>query len=184
MGASAAQRSECGVKRHDDRFHPAGGATGLPVGYYAPMTASAPSAADAEPRRIGILSCLLGKKVRYDGGHKRVDFLTNILAQGERQAAALRELHERYGAEFISALRAIALPWRHANVPLHLTGIFKRDPDPAHFCRRCSGSSRTTGGAGALTLIRHHVRRLDVACVRVQTYLEPRPWELLPRNHF
>ncbi len=29
--------------------------------------------------RIGISSCLLGQKVRYDGQHKRDDFLTNIL---------------------------------------------------------------------------------------------------------
>ena len=30
--------------------------------------------------RIGVSSCLLGKKVRYDGQHKRDDFLTEVLA--------------------------------------------------------------------------------------------------------
>src|SRR5512140_1734220 len=29
--------------------------------------------------RIGVSSCLLGKKVRYDGQHKRDDFLTEVL---------------------------------------------------------------------------------------------------------
>src|SRR5512138_2975528 len=30
--------------------------------------------------RIGVSSCLLGRKVRYDGQHKRDDFLTESLA--------------------------------------------------------------------------------------------------------
>jgi uncharacterized protein YbgA (DUF1722 family)/uncharacterized protein YbbK (DUF523 family) len=36
----------------------------------------------AEPKpRIGVSACLLGQKVRYDGGHKRNDFLTRELAR-------------------------------------------------------------------------------------------------------
>jgi uncharacterized protein YbgA (DUF1722 family)/uncharacterized protein YbbK (DUF523 family) len=31
------------------------------------------------PIRIGISACLLGQEVRFDGGHKRDDFLTNVL---------------------------------------------------------------------------------------------------------
>lgn len=34
----------------------------------------------APPIRIGISSCLLGQKVRFDGGHKRDDFLTGTFA--------------------------------------------------------------------------------------------------------
>jgi uncharacterized protein YbbK (DUF523 family) len=30
--------------------------------------------------RIGISACLLGEEVRYDGGHRRVSFLTDSLA--------------------------------------------------------------------------------------------------------
>jgi uncharacterized protein YbgA (DUF1722 family)/uncharacterized protein YbbK (DUF523 family) len=30
--------------------------------------------------RLGISACLLGRRVRYDGGHKRDDFLTEVLA--------------------------------------------------------------------------------------------------------
>ena len=33
------------------------------------------------PIRIGISSCLLGRKVRFDGGHKRDDFLTGTFAR-------------------------------------------------------------------------------------------------------
>jgi uncharacterized protein YbgA (DUF1722 family)/uncharacterized protein YbbK (DUF523 family) len=35
---------------------------------------------DDAPIRIGISTCLLGRQVRYDGGHKRDRFLTDVLA--------------------------------------------------------------------------------------------------------
>lgn len=35
----------------------------------------------SDPIRIGVSACLLGQKVRYDGGHKRDDFLTDLLAR-------------------------------------------------------------------------------------------------------
>ena len=34
---------------------------------------------DDEPIRLGVSSCLLGAKVRYDGGHKRDRYLTDVL---------------------------------------------------------------------------------------------------------
>ena len=37
------------------------------------------SAVAASPLRLGISSCLLGQEVRYDGGHKRDRFLTDVL---------------------------------------------------------------------------------------------------------
>jgi uncharacterized protein YbgA (DUF1722 family)/uncharacterized protein YbbK (DUF523 family) len=36
---------------------------------------------ETEPIRIGISSCLLGQKVRFDGGHKRDRYLTDVLGQ-------------------------------------------------------------------------------------------------------
>ncbi|WP_176064521.1 YbgA family protein [Anaeromyxobacter diazotrophicus] len=33
------------------------------------------------PLRLGVSACLLGQNVRYDGGHKRNDFLTGLLAR-------------------------------------------------------------------------------------------------------
>jgi uncharacterized protein YbgA (DUF1722 family)/uncharacterized protein YbbK (DUF523 family) len=41
--------------------------------------ATDPRWASGGPIRIGISSCLLGKEVRYDGGHKRDRFLTDVL---------------------------------------------------------------------------------------------------------
>jgi uncharacterized protein YbgA (DUF1722 family)/uncharacterized protein YbbK (DUF523 family) len=35
----------------------------------------------SSPIRIGVSSCLLGQKVRYDGGHKRDSFIADLLAQ-------------------------------------------------------------------------------------------------------
>lgn len=37
-------------------------------------------AGPSEPIRVGISSCLLGENVRYDGGHKRDRFVTDVLA--------------------------------------------------------------------------------------------------------
>src|SRR5271163_1386481 len=36
---------------------------------------------DERPIRIGVSSCLLGEAVRFDGGHKRNDFLTETLGR-------------------------------------------------------------------------------------------------------
>ncbi len=41
------------------------------------MTATAPK----DPIRIGVSSCLLGENVRFDGGHKKDDFVTGSLAE-------------------------------------------------------------------------------------------------------
>ncbi|MBW2245428.1 MAG: DUF523 domain-containing protein, partial [Deltaproteobacteria bacterium] len=35
-----------------------------------------------QPLRIGVSSCLLGEAVRWDGGHKREDFLFDGLGAG------------------------------------------------------------------------------------------------------
>jgi uncharacterized protein YbbK (DUF523 family) len=38
-----------------------------------------PRADDGDRIRIGVSACLLGQEVRFDGGHKRDDFLTGVL---------------------------------------------------------------------------------------------------------
>ena len=49
--------------------------------YYREMERLTPSAlyTTAEPIKIGVSACLLGAKVRFDGGHKRSDFLVDTL---------------------------------------------------------------------------------------------------------
>jgi uncharacterized protein YbgA (DUF1722 family)/uncharacterized protein YbbK (DUF523 family) len=44
------------------------------------MTKTAPAWSDAAVVRVGISSCLLGEEVRWDGGHKRDRFVTDVLA--------------------------------------------------------------------------------------------------------
>jgi uncharacterized protein YbbK (DUF523 family) len=47
------------------------------------------TASDSYRIRIGISSCLLGQKVRFDGGHKKDEFLTThfgrYVADGRRR---------------------------------------------------------------------------------------------------
>jgi uncharacterized protein YbgA (DUF1722 family)/uncharacterized protein YbbK (DUF523 family) len=43
------------------------------------MAATESIRADEAPIRIGISACLLGQEVRFDGGHKRSDFLVDVL---------------------------------------------------------------------------------------------------------
>jgi uncharacterized protein YbgA (DUF1722 family)/uncharacterized protein YbbK (DUF523 family) len=46
-----------------------------------PVRPSDPILAIEEPIRIGVSSCLLGAAVRFDGGHKRSDFLVDTLGK-------------------------------------------------------------------------------------------------------
>lgn len=45
------------------------------------MTAKADSSVSGAPLRIGVSACLLGAEVRFDGGHKRNDFLTEVFGR-------------------------------------------------------------------------------------------------------
>ena len=45
------------------------------------MTGAASTDGGTPPVRIGISSCLLGARVRYDGGHKKDDFLVNTFGR-------------------------------------------------------------------------------------------------------
>jgi uncharacterized protein YbgA (DUF1722 family) len=97
------------------------------------------------------------------------------------------ELRDRYAAEFMEALKKIATPARHVNVLQHMAGYFRDSLDP--------GSRRELAGviddyrAGLvplivpITLVRHHVRTLDIGYLKGHLYLEPHPKELMLRNH-
>ncbi len=47
---------------------------------------------DDEPIRLGVSSCLLGAKVRFDGGHKRDRFLNDVLGEWFEWVAVCPEL--------------------------------------------------------------------------------------------
>jgi uncharacterized protein YbgA (DUF1722 family)/uncharacterized protein YbbK (DUF523 family) len=111
--------------------------------------------------------------------------LGRLVADAKRvEHAALRE---RYSAEFMAAMKKLATPARHVNVMQHIAG-YLRD--------RCDSDSRRelievieeyrramVPLVVPLTLIRHWVRRFDIAYLKGQTYLEPHPRELMLRNH-
>jgi len=97
------------------------------------------------------------------------------------------ELRAAYEAGFVKALAVMATPRRHVNVLQHIAGYFKTALD--------EGSRRELAAAIAdyqqglvplivpITLVRHHVRRCEVAYLAGQTYLQPHPKELMLRNH-
>jgi uncharacterized protein YbgA (DUF1722 family)/uncharacterized protein YbbK (DUF523 family) len=111
--------------------------------------------------------------------------LGRLVAEAKRVERT--ELRERYSAEFMAAMKKLATPARHVNVMQHIAG-YLRD--------RCDADSRRelievieeyrramVPLVVPLTLIRHWVRRFDIAYLKGQTYLEPHPRELMLRNH-
>jgi uncharacterized protein YbgA (DUF1722 family)/uncharacterized protein YbbK (DUF523 family) len=103
------------------------------------------------------------------------------------KAAPRAELRDRYEAGLMDALKVPATPRKHANVMQHMLG---------HFSERLSADERRelldliddhrrglVPLVVPITLFRHHVRRLDVAYLAGQAYLDPHPKELMLRNH-
>jgi uncharacterized protein YbgA (DUF1722 family)/uncharacterized protein YbbK (DUF523 family) len=107
-----------------------------------------------------------------------------VAAAKKTPRAALRE---RYEAEFMQALSVIATPRRHANVLEHIVGYFRDQLDADSRRELLSLIEDFRRGLVPLivpiTLIRHYVRRFDVAYLRGQIYLQPHPKELMLRNH-
>ena len=101
--------------------------------------------------RVGISACLLGQEVRYDGGHKRDAFLTDILGRYvewvpvcpevelgmgtprppirlERRGGEIRLVMPSTGGDYTDAMRAYAERRADALAKLDLDGyILKKD---------------------------------------------------------
>jgi uncharacterized protein YbgA (DUF1722 family)/uncharacterized protein YbbK (DUF523 family) len=97
------------------------------------------------------------------------------------------ELRDRYETEFMGALRKIATPARHINVLQHMAGYFRDRLDTESRSELASVIEDYRAGLVPLivpiTLMRHHVRTLDIGYLKGQVYLEPHPKELMLRNH-
>jgi uncharacterized protein YbgA (DUF1722 family)/uncharacterized protein YbbK (DUF523 family) len=93
------------------------------------------------------------------------------------QAQPRGELLASYEATFMAALRKPATRGRHTNVLQHMAGYFKKTlDDPARRELEQIISDYSAGVAplaAPLTLLRHHVKRLDVAYLAGQRYLDP-----------
>jgi len=111
--------------------------------------------------------------------------LGRLVAEAKRIERA--ELGERYSAEFMAALKKLATPARHVNVMQHIAGYLRDlcDTDSRRELMEVIEEYRhaTVPLIVPLTLIRHWVRRFDIAYLKGQTYLEPHPRELMLRNH-
>ena len=111
----------------------------------------APALPQASKPKVGISACLLGEKVRYDGGHKRNLFLTEILGRFvdwvpvcpeveagmgvPRESVRLvgtasraRMIAEKSGKDWTSVMRRFAASRTSELAPLNLSGyIFKKN---------------------------------------------------------
>ncbi len=97
------------------------------------------------------------------------------------------ELRARYESQFMAGLALLATRKRHANVLQHITSYFEKQLDEPSKRELLSFVDDYRHGlvplAVPITLARHYARRLDVASLMGQTYLEPHPSELMLRNH-
>ena len=106
---------------------------------------------------------------------------------GGAKALPRAELRARYEADFMAVLKRLATPGRQANVLTHMFGHLRQDlaePDKRELLALIE--DHRTGLVPLIvpiTLLRHHVRRLEVAYLLGQTFLQPHPKELMLRNH-
>lgn len=96
--------------------------------------------------------------------------------------ALRRERLEEYGRLLMEALAVRVTRGRHANVLQHLAGYFKHDLDPDGRAELGEAIEEYRRGlvplVVPLTLVRHHIRRLNLAYLADQVYLNPYPREL------
>src|SRR5581483_987808 len=103
------------------------------------------------------------------------------------KARPLGAVLDAYGRGFMAALRVPATPGRHANVLEHMLGWVSKALDAAEREEMLSliadHRRRLVPLLVPLTLMKHHVRRLGIAWLAEQVYLDPHPKELMLRNH-
>ena len=136
----------------------------------------------------------LGDLVAFHTAHKLTLMAHSTAADrelGRLVAAAGRKnrdaLAREYETGLMKALSAIATPKRHANVLQHMLGYFKAvlDSDAKAELNGLIDDHREgrVPLVVPITLMKHHVRRHQVAYLAGQTYLDPHPRELSLRNH-
>jgi uncharacterized protein YbgA (DUF1722 family)/uncharacterized protein YbbK (DUF523 family) len=104
----------------------------------------------------------------------------------EARSVAREELSRRYQDEFMGALARPSTRRLHTNVLQHMAGYFRGRIDVADRDELLSLIDEHRLGrlplVVPLTLVRHHARRLDVAYLLGQVYLDPHPKELMLLN--
>ncbi len=102
-------------------------------------------------------------------------------------AADRRALRADYEAGFMDALSVLATRGRQVNVLQHMAGYVRDRLDAASREELQQAIADYRAGLVPLivpiTLLRHHVRHLEIGYLAGQVYLEPHPKELMLRNH-
>ncbi len=135
-----------------------------------------------------------GQLVAFHTAHKMAllaHSTASYTALGQLVAAASamprQDVRAKDQALFMRTLAAVATPRRHANVLMHMAGHVKKRLDEASKRELLASINEYRREqvplVVPLTLIRHYVRRFDVAYLAGQSYLEPHPRELMLRNH-
>jgi len=150
--------------------------------------------AHARLRRLFSPRWTLGALVAFHTAHK-MQLLAHS-TEGYRSLGRLvagaralprADLRARYERDFMATLKKPSTPGRHANVLQHMLGHLSDRLDEGDRRELLSVVEDHRRGLVPLivpvTLLRHHARRLDVASLLGQTYLEPHPKELMLRNH-
>ncbi|NCO69339.1 MAG: DUF1722 domain-containing protein, partial [Acidobacteria bacterium] len=111
--------------------------------------------------------------------------LGRLIAAAQGQPSA--ELAAAYQQEFMTGLKVIATTRRTAHCLRQILGDLRDSLDTVSRHELLAGVADFGEGLVPLivplTLIRHHARRLGIATLAGQTYLEPHPRELMLRNH-
>jgi uncharacterized protein YbgA (DUF1722 family)/uncharacterized protein YbbK (DUF523 family) len=120
---------------------------------------------------------------RNQAGMRR---LGRLLGQSDKKDDP-GELAQAYLAGMTEVMRRPATRRGHTNVLYHLAGFVTDRIDDGDRRELIESIDRYRAGQLPLivpvTLIRHHVRRLEVDYLRDQVYLEPHPQELMLLNH-
>jgi uncharacterized protein YbgA (DUF1722 family)/uncharacterized protein YbbK (DUF523 family) len=97
------------------------------------------------------------------------------------------QLADEYQRLFLTGLKKQATRRKQSNVLQHISGYFREHlaPDERDEFHEVLESYRRglVPLIVPITLIRHHVRRHEIAYLAQQTYLSPHPAELMLRNH-
>lgn len=103
-------------------------------------------------------------------GYRR---LGRLVADAKSMGRA--ELRDAYTSEFMQSMTLLATPKKHANVLMHMLGYFRDSIDAGDRKELLDAIERFRTGRiprlVPLTLVRHHVRRCEVAYLAGQTYL-------------
>ena len=116
---------------------------------------------------------------------KSYSALGRLVADGK--GADKPALADAYKALFMAAMEKRATPGRHTNALTHMAGYVKKQMEAGERQEVAAIIEEYRQGLTPLiapmTLLRHLVRRFDVAYLKDQTYLNPHPKELMLRNH-